>query len=167
MFDESVSSSDGDDGAFFALRGCHQLLGGDAGEFFSPDYLCSNPPLWCNWTVQVDPGKRVQLHLEDLTPDDTCQLKKDQVHVDDPAGRRGGHQVLLRCWREAKFTSSSNRLEVVLLIGGWPSAPYRGFYGRYQAFGPPLVYNPLEGSDPLTAEQDAAGAEVRMFTRCL
>lgn len=99
----------------------------------------------------MDPGKRVHLHLEDLTPDDACHFKKDQVHVEDPAGQRGGHKVLLRCWREAKFTSSTNTLEVVLLIGGWPSPPYRGFYGRYQAFGPPVVYNPQEEfteSDP-------------------
>lgn len=141
-----VWSSDGGGGAFFALRSCHQLLHADAGEFFSPDYLCSNPPLWCNWTIQVDPGKMVHLVLEDLTPDDACQLKKDQVHVEDPAGQRWGHKVLLKCWREAKFTSTSNTLEVVLLIGGWPSPPYRGFYGRYQAFGPPVVYNPQQGS---------------------
>lgn len=137
-------SSGGVDGPFFTLRSCHQLLYGDAGEFFSPDYLCSNPPLWCNWSIQVDPGKRVHLQLEDLTPDDTCHLKHDQVHVEDPSGPHGGHKVLLRCWREAKFASSSNTLQVVLLIGGRPSPPYRGFYGRYQAFGPPVVYNPQE-----------------------
>lgn len=134
-------SLSGGDGAFFALRSCHQQLGGDTGEFFSPDYLCSNPPLWCNWTIRVDPRKRVHLDLEDLTPDDACLDKPDQLHVEDPAG---GHKLLLKCWREAKFTSSTNMLEVVLLIGGWPSAPYRGFYGRYHAFGPPVVYNPEE-----------------------
>ncbi|XP_041837753.1 uncharacterized protein zgc:66455 [Melanotaenia boesemani] len=135
----------GDGSAFFALRSCHQLLRSDSGEFFSPDYLCSNPPLWCNWTIQVDPEKRIHLHLEDLTPDETCQLKQDQIHVDEPAGHLGGHKVLQRCWQEAKYTSSSNTLYVVLLIGGWPSPSYRGFYGRYQAFGPPVVYNPREG----------------------
>uniref|UniRef100_A0A8D3BHI5 EGF-like domain-containing protein n=1 Tax=Scophthalmus maximus TaxID=52904 RepID=A0A8D3BHI5_SCOMX len=133
-----------DDDAFFALRSCHQLLRGDSGEFFSPDYLCSNPSLWCNWTVQVDPGKRIHLYLEDLTPDDVCHLKQDQVHVDEPAGRFGVHKVLQKCWREAKFTTSTNALTVVLLIGGWPDSPYRGFYGRYQAFGPPVIYNPQE-----------------------
>ncbi|XP_073328856.1 uncharacterized protein [Pagrus major] len=135
----------GDDGPFFALRSCHQLLHGDAGEFFSPDYLCSSPPLWCNWTVQVDPGKRVHLHLEDLTPDEACHLKQDQLHVDEPAGHFVGHKVLQKCWREAKFTSSSNTLYVVLLIGGRPSPPYRGFIAHYQAFGPPVVYNPQDG----------------------
>ncbi|XP_051241464.1 uncharacterized protein zgc:66455 isoform X2 [Dicentrarchus labrax] len=135
----------GGDGAFFALRSCHQLLHADTGEFFSPDYLCSNPPLWCNWTIQVDPRNRVQLHLEDLTPDDACHLKQDQIHVDEPVGHFRGHKVLEKCWREAKYTSSSNTLYVVLLIGGRPSSTYRGFYGRYQAFGPPVVYNPQEG----------------------
>ncbi|KAF0036884.1 hypothetical protein F2P81_009758 [Scophthalmus maximus] len=142
---ETLDSKDGgDDDAFFALRSCHQLLRGDSGEFFSPDYLCSNPSLWCNWTVQVDPGKRIHLYLEDLTPDDVCHLKQDQVHVDEPAGRFGVHKVLQKCWREAKFTTSTNALTVVLLIGGWPNSPYRGFYGRYQAFGPPVIYNPQE-----------------------
>ncbi|KAK9540807.1 hypothetical protein VZT92_003233 [Zoarces viviparus] len=135
----------GDGSAFFAMRSCQQLLQSDAGEFFSPDYLCSNPPLWCNWTIRVDPAKRIHLYLEDLTPDDGCSLKEDQIHVDEPAGRFGGHNVLQKCWREAKYTSSSNTLYVVLLIGGWPSPPYRGFYGRYQAFGPPVVYNPQKG----------------------
>ncbi|XP_068583355.1 uncharacterized protein zgc:66455 [Cebidichthys violaceus] len=135
----------GDGGAFFAMRSCQQLLQSDAGEFFSPDYLCSNPPLWCNWTIQVDPAERIHLHLEDLTPDDGCSHKEDQIHVDEPAGGFGGHKVLQKCWREAKYTSFSNTLYVVLLIGGWPSPPYRGFYGRYQAFGPPVVYNPQEG----------------------
>ncbi|KAK1886023.1 Protein kinase C-binding protein NELL2 [Dissostichus eleginoides] len=128
-----------DGGAFFALRSCHQLLKGDSGDFFSPDYLCSNPPLWCNWTIQVAPAKRIDLHLEDLTPDDACHLKDDQVHVDEPAGHFGGTNVLQKCWKEAKYTSFSNTLYVVLLIGGWPTPPYRGFYGRYQAFGPPVV----------------------------
>ncbi|XP_041640267.1 uncharacterized protein zgc:66455 [Cheilinus undulatus] len=132
-------------GAFFALRSCHQLLHSDSGEFFSPDYLCSNPPLWCNWTIRVDPGKRIHLHLEDLTPDDTCHLKQDQVHVDEPAGPFRVHKVLLKCWREVKFTSSSNTLYVMLLIRGHPSPPYRGFYGRYQAFGPPVVFHPQDG----------------------
>lgn len=64
--------------------------------------------------------------------------------MDEPAGHFGGHKILQKCWREAKYTSSSNTLYVVLLIGGWPSPPYRGFYGRYQAFGPLVVYNPHE-----------------------
>ncbi|CAJ1052854.1 uncharacterized protein LOC109988225 isoform X1 [Xyrichtys novacula] len=147
--DETINPPDGSGGdgggAFFALRSCHQLLHGDSGEFFSPDYLCSNPPLWCNWTIKVDPGKRIHLNMEDLTPDDTCHLKQDQLHVDEPAGLFSGHKVLQKCWREAKFTSSSNTLYVVLLIGGQPNPPYRGFHGRYLAFGPPVVYNPLEG----------------------
>ncbi|XP_032372417.1 uncharacterized protein zgc:66455 [Etheostoma spectabile] len=131
--------------AFFALRSCQQLLQSDAGEFFSPDYLCSNPPLWCNWTIQVDPAKRIHLHLEDLTPSDACHLKEDQVHLDEPVGHLNAHKVLQKCWREAKYTSLSNIVYVVQLIGGWPSSPYRGFHGRYQAFGPPVVYNPQEG----------------------
>ncbi|XP_047220809.1 uncharacterized protein zgc:66455 isoform X2 [Girardinichthys multiradiatus] len=144
----------GDSSAFFALRSCHQLLHGDSGEFFSPDYLCSNPPLWCNWTIQVDPGKRIHLRLEDLTPDEACQLKQDQIHVDEPAAQSGGHKVLQKCWQEAKYTSSSNTLYVVILIGGWPDPPYRGFYGRYQAFGPPVVYNPQEGSTERSKESE-------------
>ncbi|XP_038133978.1 uncharacterized protein zgc:66455 [Cyprinodon tularosa] len=144
----------GDRSAFFALRSCHQLLQSDSGEFFSPDYLCSNPPLWCNWTIRVDPGKRIHLRLEDLTPDEVCQLKQDQIHVDEPGAQSGGHKVLQKCWQEAKFTSSSNTLYVVVLIGGWPDPPYRGFYARYQAFGPPVVYNPQKGSAHKSKESD-------------
>ncbi|KAA8593146.1 hypothetical protein FQN60_018601, partial [Etheostoma spectabile] len=107
--------------------------------------MCSNPPLWCNWTIQVDPAKRIHLHLEDLTPSDACHLKEDQVHLDEPVGHLNAHKVLQKCWREAKYTSLSNIVYVVQLIGGWPSSPYRGFHGRYQAFGPPVVYNPQEG----------------------
>ncbi|XP_026158865.1 uncharacterized protein LOC113128036 [Mastacembelus armatus] len=147
--EEASKIPDGADGAggaaFFALRSCHQLLHGNSGEFFSPDYLCSNPSLWCNWTIQVDPGKRIHLHLGDLTPDDVCHLKQDQIHVDEPTGPFGVHGILQTCWQEARYTSSSNTLYVVLLIGGWPSPPYRGFYGRYQAFGPPVAFNPQEG----------------------
>lgn len=122
------------------------MLNSDSGEFFSPDYLCSNPPLWCNWTIQVDPGKRIHLRLEDLTLEEACSLKQDQIHVDEPGAQSGAHKVLQKCWQEAKYTSSSNTLYVVLLIGGWPDPPYRGFYGHYQAFGPPVVYSPQEGS---------------------
>lgn len=109
----------------------------------------------------MDPRKRVHLDLEDLTPDDVCHNKQDQLHVEDPAG---GHKLLLKCWREAKFTSSTNTLEVVLLIGGWPSAPYRGFYARYHAFGPPVVYNPEEeptgdAPDPEQVEADLMAEE--------
>ncbi|KAM4750908.1 uncharacterized protein FYW61_005839 [Anableps anableps] len=142
----------GDSRAFFALRSCHQLLSSDSGEFFSPDYLCSNPPLWCNWTIQVDPGKRIHLRLEDLTPDEACHLKEDQIHVDELGDQSGGHKVLQKCWQESKHTSSSNTLYVVLLIGGWPDPPYRGFHGHYQAFGPPVAYNPQEGSTERSKE---------------
>ncbi|XP_045061708.1 uncharacterized protein zgc:66455 isoform X2 [Coregonus clupeaformis] len=127
--------------AFFALRSCHQVMRGESGEFFSPDYLCSNPPLWCNWTIQVDPGKRVLLHLEDLTQSDACSGKLDQIHLDEPLGVAGGHRILEKCWREAKYTSLSNILHVVQLIRGKPSPPHRGFYGRYEAFVPPVTYN--------------------------
>lgn len=156
-----VPSSDSDNRPFFALRSCHQRLQADAGEFFSPDYLCSNPPLWCNWTIQVAAGKRVHLHLEDLTPGDSCQFKRDQLHVEDPAAEEGGgHKVLQRCWREATFTSSSNSMEVVLLIGSRPGAPYRGIHGRYQAFGPLVVYNPQEERPNSRQESDlSAGPE--------
>ncbi|XP_033934225.1 uncharacterized protein [Pseudochaenichthys georgianus] len=148
-------SRGGDGGAFFALRSCHQLLKGDSGDFYSPDYMCSNPPLWCNWTIQVAPAWRIDLYMEDLTPDDACHLKDDQVHVDEPSGNFGGTNVLQKCWKEAKYTSSSNTLYVVLLIGGWPTPPYRGFYGRYQAFGPPVVYNPQEGLPETNTESQS------------
>ncbi|CAL8290255.1 unnamed protein product [Arctogadus glacialis] len=142
----NVSDEQMDDGghAFYALRGCHQVLRGESGEFFSPDYLCSNPALWCNWTIQVDPTMRIQLYLEDLVPSDACHLKQDQIHVDEAAGVYGAHKILQKCWHEAKYISVSNTLHVVLLIGGHPSYSYRGVYGRYQAFGPPAVYNPLD-----------------------
>ncbi|KAM7394759.1 hypothetical protein PAMP_021545 [Pampus punctatissimus] len=68
----------------------------------------------------------------------------------------GGHKVLQKCWQEAKYTSSSNTLYVVLLIDSWPSLPYRGFYGRYQAFGPPVVYNPQEGFTEGDKESEAS-----------
>ncbi|XP_071246888.1 uncharacterized protein [Salvelinus alpinus] len=127
--------------AFFALRSCHQVMRGKSGEFFSPDYLCSYPPLWCNWTIQVDPGERVLLHLEDFTQSDACSGKLDQIHLDEPLGVAGGHRILEKCWREAKYRSLSNILHVVQLIRGKPSPPHRGFYGRYEAFVPPVTYN--------------------------
>ncbi|XP_028453593.1 mucin-4 isoform X2 [Perca flavescens] len=142
---QSPDGPRGDGSAFYALQSCQQLLQSNAGEFFSPDYLCSNPPLWCNWTIQVDPAKRILLQLEDQTPDDACHLKEDQVYLDEPIGHLKAHKVLEKCWREVKYMSSSNTVYVVQLIGGWPSSPYRGFHGRYQAFGPLVVYNPQEG----------------------
>uniref|UniRef100_A0A4W5MP69 EGF-like domain-containing protein n=1 Tax=Hucho hucho TaxID=62062 RepID=A0A4W5MP69_9TELE len=138
---KSTKRNDRHGNAFFALRSCHQVMRGKSGEFFSPDYLCSNPPLWCNWTIQVDPGKRVHLHLEDFTQSDACSGKLDQIHLDEPLGVAGGHRILEKCWREAKYTSLSNILHVVQLIGGKPIAPHRGFYGRYEAFVPPVTYN--------------------------
>ncbi|XP_037106852.1 uncharacterized protein zgc:66455 isoform X1 [Syngnathus acus] len=137
-------------GAFYALRSCHRRLGGDSGDFFSPDYLCANPPLWCNWTIQAPDGKRVYLHLQDLTPNEDCHLKQDQIHVDEPvkpsSGTSAGHRVLQGCWREATYASLSDTLRVVLLIGGWPAQQYRGFYARYRTFGPPVAYHPSDGT---------------------
>ncbi|XP_050969198.1 uncharacterized protein zgc:66455 isoform X2 [Labeo rohita] len=129
--------------AFFALRSCHQVLRDDSGEFFSPDFLCSNPPVWCNWTIQVHPGKRLELYLEDLTPSDACQLKSDQIHLDESPVAAGGQRILERCWRKARYTSVSNTVQVVLLINGNRPDPYRGFYGSYKAFGS------LDSPDPL------------------
>lgn len=104
----------------------------------------------------MDPRKRIHLHLEDLTPDDICNLKQDQIHIDEPVGHLVGHKVLQKCWQEAKYTSSSNILYVVLLIGGWPNPMYRGFYGRYQAFGPPVIYNPGESFQETSEESKAS-----------
>lgn len=134
--------------AFFALRSCHQVLGGDSGHFFSPDYLCSNPALWCNWTIQVHPGKRIHLQLSDLTPDDGCLWRRDQIHIDEPYKQDQKHGILQDCWGEASYTSSSSTIHVVLLIEGSPTTTYRGFYGQYQAFGPPQVYNPHDPNSP-------------------
>ncbi|XP_051983311.1 uncharacterized protein zgc:66455 [Xyrauchen texanus] len=122
--------------AFFALRSCHQVLRSNSGEFFSPDYLCSNPPVWCNWTIQVNPGRRLQLYLEDLMPSEACQLKSDQIHLDESPVAAGGQRILERCWRTATYTSVSNTVQVVLLIDGNQPSPYRGFYGHFKAFGP-------------------------------
>uniref|UniRef100_A0A668RUF4 CUB domain-containing protein n=1 Tax=Oreochromis aureus TaxID=47969 RepID=A0A668RUF4_OREAU len=156
-WNQSAGRNDsGAENTFFALRSCHRLLYSDSGEFFSPDYLCSNPPLWCNWTIQVDPSKRIHLYLEDLTPDDICNLKQDQIHIDEPVGDLAGHKVLQKCWQEAKYTTSSNILYVVLLIGGWPNPLYRGFYGRYQAFGSPVIFNPGEGFTETSNESETS-----------
>lgn len=123
--------------AFYALRSCHQVLQGDSGEFFSPDYLCSNPALWCNWTIQVQPGKRVQVYLLDLTPEQLCHLKTDQIHLDESPVSVGESRMLERCWRSSMYMSTSNTVHVVQLIRPNPSPPHRGFYGVYQAFGLP------------------------------
>ncbi|KAK1803050.1 hypothetical protein P4O66_021583, partial [Electrophorus voltai] len=126
--------------AFYALRSCHQVLFGESGEFFSPDYLCSSPALWCNWTVQVPRGKRVQLYLEDLTPMYACHLKTDQIHLDESSVAAGESRILERCWGKARYTSITNTVHVVQLIGPNPSPPHRGFYGRFWAFGLPETF---------------------------
>uniref|UniRef100_A0A8C9WI38 Uncharacterized LOC108933671 n=1 Tax=Scleropages formosus TaxID=113540 RepID=A0A8C9WI38_SCLFO len=127
--------------AFFALRSCHHVLRGDSGEFFSPDYLCSSPPLWCNWTIQVGSGKRIHLELEDFTPADACHLKNDQIHLDESPGS-GRHRVLERCWERAVHTTHSNTVHVVLLIGKDPRPPHRGFHARYHALAPSYAQEP-------------------------
>ncbi|XP_073698649.1 uncharacterized protein [Garra rufa] len=135
--------------AFFALRSCHQVLHDDSGEIFSPDFLCSNPPVWCNWTIQVRPGKRLELYLEDLTPSDACQQKSDQIHLDEYPTAAGGQRILERCWRKARYTSVSNTVQVVLLIDGNRPNPYRGFYGHYKAFGSPDSPDPIYEDIPV------------------
>ena len=117
---------------------------GDSGEFFSPDYLCSNPPLWCNWTIQVPAGKRVHIQLEDFTLADSCHLKTDQIHLDESpgaglsaavTGETGDHRILEKCWRKAEYTSHSSTVHVILLITRTPNPPLRGFYGRFKSLG--------------------------------
>ncbi|XP_051939740.1 uncharacterized protein zgc:66455 [Hippocampus zosterae] len=145
-------------GAFFALRSCHQRLGGDDGDFFSPDYVCANPPLWCNWSIRAPAGKRVHLHLQDLTPDEDCHLKEDRIYVDEPADPSAGtsarHRVLRGCWREATYASGSDTLRVVLLIGGRPARQYRGFYARYRSFGPDTPYRSPDGASAPDGNRD-------------
>ncbi|XP_063064662.1 uncharacterized protein zgc:66455 [Engraulis encrasicolus] len=178
------ASSSKERNAFFALRSCHQILRGDTGEFFSPDYLCSNPPLWCNWTIQVPAGKRVHMVLEDFTPADACHLKTDQIHVDeapstgagtgagsgtglasglgsdDGLSPGGDHRILEKCWRKAEYVSLSETVHVVLLISRTPNAPLRGFYGTFKAIGgvPSSGTGTVEapGNEDLDKEQEAA-----------
>ncbi|MCJ8748123.1 hypothetical protein PDJAM_G00161410 [Pangasius djambal] len=135
--DAAMSAGSHQRNAFYALRSCHQILYGDSGEFFSPDYLCSNPAVWCNWTVQVQPGKRVRVYLEDLTPEHVCHLKTDQIHLDESPVSAGESRILEHCWRSSMYTSISNTVHVVQLIRPNPNPPHRGFYGAYQAFGLP------------------------------
>uniref|UniRef100_A0AAY4A7F9 CUB domain-containing protein n=1 Tax=Denticeps clupeoides TaxID=299321 RepID=A0AAY4A7F9_9TELE len=132
----------------------HQVLSGEGGEFFSPDYLCAHPPLWCNWTIQVPAGKRVRLYLEDFTPSDDCQLKQDQIHLDESPSVAGGHQILEKCWRKAEYSSLANVLHVVQLITRTSHPPLRGFYGRFQALGPPGRKTPIVNSG---SSQDGPG----------
>ncbi|XP_062865644.1 uncharacterized protein zgc:66455 [Trichomycterus rosablanca] len=134
-YDGYTSARFQESGAFYALQSCHQILHGDAGEFFSPDYLCSHPPLWCNWTVRAPRGMRVRLYLEDLTPESACGRKTDQVHLDEPPAPGAESRVLERCWRSAVFTSASDVVHVVQLISPNPEPPHRGFYGAYRALG--------------------------------
>ncbi|XP_057187267.1 uncharacterized protein zgc:66455 [Triplophysa rosa] len=143
--------------AFFALRSCHQVLHGESGELFSPDYLCSNPPVWCNWTIQVHPGKRVELYLEDFTPSEACHMKSDQIHLDESPAAAGGQRILERCWRKAQYMSVSNTVQVVLLIDGNRPTPYRGFYGRFKAFGPLDSLDPMYEEVPLDMIEEALG----------
>ncbi|XP_056620861.1 uncharacterized protein LOC130434611 isoform X4 [Triplophysa dalaica] len=147
--------------AFFALRSCHQVLRGESGELFSPDYLCANPPVWCNWTIQVHPGKRVELYLEDFTPSEACHMKSDQIHLDESPAAAGGQRILERCWRKAQYMSVSNTVQVVLLIGGNRPTPYRGFYGRFKAFGPLDSIDPLYEEVPLDVIEEALGGGER------
>ncbi|KAF5894807.1 ELMO domain-containing protein 2, partial [Clarias magur] len=142
--DVHMSTGSHQQNAFYALRSCHQILYGDSGEFFSPDYLCSNPALWCNWTIQVQPGKHVQLYLEDLTPEHMCHLKTDQIHLDEAPVSGGGRRILERCWRRSMYTSASSTVHVVQLIRQNPNPPHRGFYGAYQAFGIPKTPDQFE-----------------------
>ncbi|KAK2909307.1 hypothetical protein Q8A67_005144 [Cirrhinus molitorella] len=145
--------------AFFALRSCHQVLRDVGGEFFSPDFLCSHPPVWCNWTIQVHPDMRLELYLEDLTPSDACQQKSDQIHLDESPAAAGGQRILERCWRKARYTSVSNTVQVVLLIDGNRPNPYRGFYGRYKAFGSVDSPDPMYEDIPVDVIEAALGGD--------
>ncbi|XP_066517346.1 uncharacterized protein zgc:66455 isoform X3 [Hoplias malabaricus] len=148
--------------AFLALRSCHQLLRGNRGEFFSPDYLCSSPALWCNWTIQVHEGQRVQLYLEDLTPEHTCHQKMDQIHLDESPVSAGGSRVLERCWRKVRYASVSNTVHVVQLIWPNPIPTHRGFYGQYQAFGP--LQSPPNATSAVKVSMEEGDEEVKDTT---
>ncbi|XP_073670696.1 uncharacterized protein [Paramisgurnus dabryanus] len=148
--------------AFFALWSCHQVLRGDSGTFFSPDYLCSNPPVWCNWTIQTQPGKRLEVYLEDLSPPQACHLKSDQIHLDEFPSAAGDQRILERCWRKARYTSVSNTVQVVLLIDGNQPAPYRGFSGHFKAFGPVDSPEPMYEEIPFNVMEEALGGEPEM-----
>ncbi|GLD68157.1 uncharacterized protein AKAME5_001947000 [Lates japonicus] len=101
------------------------------------DYPGLQPALWCNWTIQVDPGKRIHLHLEDLT-DDAWPPSRD---LSSMWMRLHNAKVLLKCWREAALPR--------------PTPPVQGAVDRWLAraaltgastaatkrFGPPVVYN--------------------------
>nr|XP_055060332.1 uncharacterized protein zgc:66455 [Misgurnus anguillicaudatus] len=145
--------------AFFALWSCHQVLRGDSGTFFSPDYLCSNPPVWCNWTIQTQPGKRLEVYLEDLSPPQACHLKSDQIHLDEFPSPAGDQRILERCWRKARYTSVSNTVQVVLLIDGNQPVPYRGFSGHFKAFGPLDSPEPMYEEIPFNVMEEALGGE--------
>ncbi|KAJ8285088.1 hypothetical protein COCON_G00039380 [Conger conger] len=133
--------------AFLRLRSCHRVLRGESGDFFSPDFLCSNPPLWCNWTVAAPAGSRIRLHLQDYTPAEACHLKRDQVHLDEAPGS-GRHRTLERCWGDAVYTSDSSVLHVVLLIDAGLEPTYRGFHARYHTFGLPQTPAPAPAPAP-------------------
>ncbi|KAJ8365869.1 hypothetical protein SKAU_G00147000, partial [Synaphobranchus kaupii] len=160
-YNSPASALDKERYAFYALRSCHRVLRGESGEFFSPDYLCSNPPLWCNWTIQAPPGRRVRLRLEDYTSAEACHLKQDQIHLDESPGS-GRHRTLERCWQDAVYTSDSSTLYVVLLISGSMTPAYRGFHALYHTFGLPYTRpsSPTSPTSPTKAKDTNWGGEM-------
>ncbi|XDV15731.1 hypothetical protein PO909_015747 [Leuciscus waleckii] len=127
-----------------------------------PSMPCGAAIRSCTLTA-VHPGKRVELYLEDFTSPDSCHLKSDQIHLDESPSAAGGQRVLERCWMKARYTSVSNTVQVVLLIDGDPPEPYRGFYGRYKAFGP-LDIPDLKNDDISIDRRAALGGETDAVT---
>jgi cubilin len=62
--------------------GCGANLKGRTGTFQTPNY--PNPyPVYkeCIWTIEVDPGQRVELTFEDMDIETTLDCRSDNVEV--------------------------------------------------------------------------------------
>ncbi|XP_041107432.1 uncharacterized protein LOC121316427 [Polyodon spathula] len=119
---------------FFPLRSCHVIMFEDYGDLFSPVFLGSNPPpVWCNWTIVADQGKKIILHLYQFASKENCEMNEDQIIFEEFPARMEQH-TLSRCWNEQIYTSRSNILYVFWLSMGSPSIGDQGFFGNYDTF---------------------------------
>ncbi|XP_053662149.1 cubilin homolog [Anopheles marshallii] len=123
--------------AEWSINGCGGLLRKDYGTFTSPNYPSLYPKdTECHWTIKVEPGKRIDLTVEDFHMEVNDQCRYDGLFIANDANFT--HQVAALCHQqEDPVHLASNGNELYVRFVSDHSFANKGFRASYRAIESP------------------------------
>nr|XP_040240535.2 cubilin homolog [Anopheles coluzzii] len=118
--------------AEWSINGCGGLLTKPWGSFTSPNYPNQYPKeTECHWTIRVEPGKRIELAVDDFHMETNDQCRFDGLHIANDANFT--QQVTKICHEQQEPVHlSSSGSELFVKFYSDSTFTYKGFRANYR-----------------------------------